>query len=368
MSRDKSLALAFGVLAVLAVVGVGARVFLGPGPNVATVAAQAERDGDQSATITFVGDTLLGDQAQRLLQKKGYDWPFGRTQELLDSDFTIANAETPITRRTQWGNPTADYSYRSLPPAAHSLARAGVDALGLANNHAMDRGPEGLADTLRYAQAAGMATFGAGVTPEDAAAPLMVETDAGTVAVIGFGEDFGSLSRVSDQRPGMAVMRQDRIRSAYFSARAAGADHVVAFLHWGDNYQPVNRQQRGWAQVFADTGYDLVVGTGPHVVQPIRLVGGMPVVYSLGNYAFGTPGRWATYDAQGYGIVATLELTTDGATLRAHCIVTDNARARYQPFQCPAPEARTVLMSLSPDITVARGVGTLPLPGFTHTG
>jgi poly-gamma-glutamate capsule biosynthesis protein CapA/YwtB (metallophosphatase superfamily) len=196
----------------------------------------------------------------------------------------------------------------------------------------------------------------------------MVETDAGTVAVIGFGEDFGTLMRVSDERPGMAVMRQDRIRSAYFNAQAAGADHVVAFVHWGDNYLPVNRQQKGWAQLFADTGYDLVVGTGPHVVQPVRVVSGMPVAYSIGNYAFGTPGRWVEYGAEGYGIVTTLELTTDGATLQARCVVTDNARANYQPFECPASEAGPVLRSLSPDITIAQGVGTLPLPGFTQSG
>ena len=210
-----------------------------------------------------------------------------------------------------------------------------------------------------------MSTFGAGDTPESAAAPLLVATDVGDVAVIGFGEDFGELARVSETRPGMTVLREDRIRSAYFNAQAAGAEHVIAFVHWGDNYQPVNQQQKGWAQVFADTGYDLVVGTGPHVAQPIRVVDGMPVAYSLGNFVFGTPGRWSDFDTEGYGVLATVELTAEGASLQLNCIVTDNEKVDYQPRECSAAESRRVLSGLSPDVVVTDGVGTMPLPGFT---
>ena len=113
MTRDKSLALAFGVLAVLAIVGIGARILVGPGPNVVTVAAQAEQDGDQSTTITFLGDTLLGDQAQRILEKKGYDWPFAEVSDAARLPTTSSpTPRPPSPGSTEWGNPTADYSYR----------------------------------------------------------------------------------------------------------------------------------------------------------------------------------------------------------------------------------------------------------------
>ena len=140
MSRDQRWALALGVLAVAAMGAIGFRVVSGPGPDVTTVAAAAVQDGDETTTITFAGDSLLGDQSQRTLEKKGYDWPFAQVTDLLTADFVVANAEGPITARTKWGNPTADYSYNSLPPAADAFAAAGVDALSLANNHAMDRG------------------------------------------------------------------------------------------------------------------------------------------------------------------------------------------------------------------------------------
>ena len=54
------------------------------------------------------------------------------------------------------------------------------------------------------------------------------------------------------------------VRRGAALARAAGADWVIAFVHWGENYQPVNAQQRAAAQEFAAAGYDMVVGSGPH--------------------------------------------------------------------------------------------------------
>jgi poly-gamma-glutamate synthesis protein (capsule biosynthesis protein) len=366
MTRDKALALGLALLAVGAISAVGARVAFGPGPDVVVVQASATQDGDKTTSITFAGDTLLGDSSERTVQQKGYDWPLAKVGDLMGADLFVANAEGPITTRTRWANPTADYSYNSQPEAALALARAGVDSISLANNHAMDRGPDGMADTVRYAQDAGISSFGAGDTPSAAAAPLLVDTDAGKIAIVGMGEDFGELARVSPTRPGMMVMREDRIRSAYFNARAAGADYVVAFVHWGDNYQTVNTQQRGWAQVFADAGYDLVVGTGPHVAQPIRVVSGMPVAYSIGNFVFGSNGRWADFGTEGYGVLATLVIDEQGASLRLNCLVTDNAIVKFQPYECADAEATRVLGALSPGVTVSRGVGVLQLEGFTQ--
>jgi poly-gamma-glutamate synthesis protein (capsule biosynthesis protein) len=205
---------------------------------------------------------------------------------------------------------------------------------------------------------------GAGSTPEKAGAPLIVKTSAGTVGIVAMGEDFGELARVSDTQPGMTVMRPDRIKSAYFQAKAAGADWVVAYVHWGDNYAPVNAQQRYWAKLFADTGYSMVIGTGPHSVQPIKYIDSMPVVYSVGNFVFGTPGRWAEYGVKGYGLLVTANIGNT-STLSLQCIVTDNAIVRYQPVPCSTQQSKQVLTSLSPDVKIRDGVGTLPIPSIT---
>ena len=111
-----------------------------------------------------------------------------------------------------------------------------------------------------------------------------------------------------------------------------------------------------------DAGYDLVIGHGPHVVQPVEVIDGVPVLYSLGNFVFGTSGRF-TERFPGYGLVATVRL--EGGSIGAvepRCILTDNERIAFQPRPCPETEAVTVLASLHPSLELSAGVARLELP------
>ncbi|NDJ77723.1 MAG: hypothetical protein GYB65_15835 [Chloroflexi bacterium] len=142
---------------------------------------------DQPYTFVWVGDTLLADAAQEQLHMYGYLWPFAYLDGLLAGDFAIANAEGPITPVTVPFDPDQRWSYNAEPLAATALAQVGFDALGLANNHAMDRGGQGIADTAAYARAAGLAMFGAGTNRSEAERPLLVETPYGVVGIVGLG-------------------------------------------------------------------------------------------------------------------------------------------------------------------------------------
>ena len=101
---------------------------------------------------------------------------------LLDGDRVVANLEGPTTERPEVFAQRCRWSYRAAPAAADALAHAGVTAAGLANNHAMDRGPEGLTDTLEALAAASIASTGAGDSAETAATTLLLATSQGTVA------------------------------------------------------------------------------------------------------------------------------------------------------------------------------------------
>ena len=88
----------------------------------------------------------------------------------------------------------------------------------------------------------------------------------------------------------------------------------------------------------------------------------MPVVYSLGNFVFGTPGRF-TGAAPGVGLMATTAFGPDGIEeLRLHCIRTNNAEVGFQPRPCTPAQADEVLRTVHPDIAVEDGVGVLPWP------
>ena len=321
-------------------------------------------DASSPFTILWLGDTLLGDAAQPLLEQEGYLAPFRDLLPLPAADYIVANLEGPITRRTMPSDPDQRWSYQALPAAAAALAAVGIDAVGLANNHTLDRGPEGLVDTIATLEESGLSTFGAGLDQGEAAAPLLIETPYGIVAVVGFGEDASRGRLANRTTPGSLVPSYSAIQRGLDLSRAAGARWLVAFVHWGTNYRGIEDEQRRWAQRFADAGYDLVIGHGPHLAQPVEFVDGMPVFYSLGNFVFGTPGRYGA-EAPGISVLVRTELTATGfRAATVDCLLTDNQRIDFRPGPCEPTEAAPALAALHPEIELAEGVGALSLwPG-----
>lgn len=334
----------------------------GCGGAIEAAAAPAPRSDAPPFRILWLGDTLLADAAEPHLVANGYRWAFDRVRPLPDADYVVANAEGPITTRTEVFDPLQPWSYAARPEAAQALAAEGVSAVGLANNHALDRGPAGLTDTIDHLGASGVATFGAGVDLDAALRPLIVETPHGRVGVVAFGQGGGVRKNAGEGRPGIAVLTRCNAAEGASRARDAGARWLVAFVHWGVNYGEVTHAQRRQAALLGESGYDLVIGHGPHVPQPVEVVGGMPVVYSLGNFVFGTPGRF-TVDAPGVGLMATTAFGPDGIEeLRLHCIRTDNDEIAFQPRPCSPLEADAVLRAVHPDITLEDGMGVLRWP------
>lgn len=311
-------------------------------------------------TLQFLGDTMIGDGAVPLLSEAGYDAPLDGVRPLLDGDFVIANAEAPISLGTVAANPGKAYSYNSDPQAAATLGRAGVDALGLGNNHSMDMGLPGLKDTARFASANAVLTFGAGENLAEAERPLLVRSRLGIVGIVALGENFGQSTRATVANSGTVALSATSVQRGVDLARAAGADWVVAYVHWGDNYEDTNAQQRYWAKLLADAGYDLVVGTGPHITGPIEFIGSVPVAYSIGNFVFGAPGRFGSFGKSGIGLVLTAELSRSApASISVRCIMTDNFVVNYVPQPCTDAETRAVMPLISPRLVVYGNAGHL---------
>ena len=359
--RPLALAAAFA-LALVAAACAGAPDDRCGGDLEAATAPPAERSDAPAFRILWLGDTLLAAASEPHLLANGYAWAFDHLRPPPDADYVVANAEGPITTGTAVYDPSQRWSYAARPEAARALAAEGVSAAGLANNHTLDRGPGGLADTIAYLGAAGVATFGAGSDLEAALRPLIVDTPHGRVGVVAFGQGGGVRKNAGEGRPGVAVLTRCNAADGARRAREAGARWVVAFVHWGVNYAGVVHAQRTQAALLADAGYDLAIGHGPHVPQPVEVVGGMPVVYSLGNWVFGTPGRF-TGDAPGVGLMATTAFGPDGLeALHLHCIRTDNAEVGFQPRPCPPAQADEVFRTVHPDIAIKDGVGVLRWP------
>jgi hypothetical protein len=307
--------------------------------------------------VVWVGDVLLSSSARKDLERHGYQWAFAHLKPLLRADYVIGNAEGPITELKEKHFSGQRFSYRARPKAAPALARAGFDALSLSNNHIFDRGPVGLTDSIRLLRAAGVTPFGAGVGSE-ATSPLLIDTPHGRVGVVGIGERWSRGRTATADESGTIPLDPAGIRNGHTLARAAGARWVIAYVHWGENYQPVTGRQVQQAADFARAGYDLVIGTGSHTAQPVEVIDGMPVLYSLGNFTFGTKGRFHA-GAPGYGLVARTTFGPGGIGVEIACIRTDNRQVRFQPRRCSGADARAVLAGLGASIDVgpARRVG-----------
>jgi hypothetical protein len=364
MTRDQRLITVFAALAVLAGSTAWAGTALEQPPPPPSVSRDVPTGEDGRVSIQFLGDTYLGDQIQTLSDQRGqgYDWAFEAVRSVLTADFIIANAESPISDRTEPWNPTKKFSHASRPAAADAMARAGIDAVTLANNHAYDTGPEGLADTMRHLEAAGIASVGAGLNLARAEQPLLLRTEYGTVGVISIGESFGH--RVTEDQGGTLVLGRETVQRGAALARAAGADWVVAAVHWGGNYAEIDDNQRLYAPEFAQAGYDLVIGHGPHRTQPIGYIGSMPVIYSIGNFVFGTNGRYAQFGAPGFGLSVNLELSADKAPqISLSCILTDNLTINFQTRPCTPELSAAFLPTLNSQLVVEGERGILRCAG-----
>jgi hypothetical protein len=363
-SRDRRLIAAFASVLLASGGALGVHLAAAEPPPVLTIEQPVTVGPDGRLSIQFVGDTMLGADAQEGINLYGYDWPFSLVAPLLDGDHVIANLESSLTLHAQPQHPGKPYNYASDPASAGAIARAGVDSIGLANNHAMDMGPPGLTDTLAAGAAAGLTAFGAGANVASAERPLMLRSPAGTVGVVALGESFGASTVASETQPGMVPFSTRAVQRGVDLARAAGADWVVAYVHWGDNYAAVNQQQRYWAKILAAAGYDLVIGHGPHITQPIEYIGSVPVVYSVGNFVFGSDGQYGDFGVPGIGLSVSLTLGQgEPATLTVRCLATDNEVVNFQPRACAPQDAATLLPALTPQFQMVGDVGVLPARG-----
>ncbi|MBK8745969.1 CapA family protein [Propionivibrio sp.] len=234
--------------------------------------------------LIFVGDVMLDDGPGRVVAS-GRD-PFAPfAAQLRDADFTIGNLECPIASS---GKPLDNkiYSFRADPRVV-PLLKGRFDALAVANNHSGDYGKGAFLETLEHLDNAGIAHFGGGRDLTRAHAPLWIERRGLRIALLGYNEFKPRSFEAGPDQPGIAWSEDDQVISDIRAARAAGADLVIPFMHWGWEREPKpSERQRQLAHTMIDAGADVVVGGHPHVTQGAEYYHGKLIVYSLGNFVF----------------------------------------------------------------------------------
>jgi len=220
------------------------------------------------------------------MRQRGSDYPFrALAPRLRSADIAFGNLECSLSTR---GQPVANkrYRFRGRPANALALRNAGFDIVSLANNHTLDFGREGLADTLRHVRAAGVRTVGAGPTPEEAPALEVLSVRGLRVGFLAFLGMFPPILQPVRGAPHVAMAYPSTVRDTVREA-AKRCDVLVVSLHAGREYSfRRSARQQQIARAAVDAGAHLVIGHHPHVVQDTEVYRGTPIVYSLGNFVF----------------------------------------------------------------------------------
>jgi poly-gamma-glutamate capsule biosynthesis protein CapA/YwtB (metallophosphatase superfamily) len=243
-------------------------------------------------TLDAVGDIMLARTIGDQVLEDGPQVVFAGVQSILDSaDIRVGNLECAITERDT--PEKKSFPLKAPLQTAKALALAKFDLLSLANNHSLDYGYAGLQDTQAALSQSAIATVGAGSNASLAHAPVIIEKNGLRLAFLAYADVMPENSGfdahtwiATDARPGIAWADPVQIK-VDVAAASLKADLVVVLLHFGyEINSSVSTSQRLEAQAAINAGATLVLGSHPHLLQPIQQYHGGLIAYSLGNFVF----------------------------------------------------------------------------------
>lgn len=246
-------------------------------------------------TITFAGDILFDENYAIMTRVVGNDdISNGISPELIEemksADIMMLNNEFPYS---EGGSPLEEkqFTFRAKPYRVSYLNDLGVDIVSLANNHAYDYGESAFLDTMATLESAGIAYVGAGRNLQEARRPVYYIINNMKIAIVSATQierlDHPDTKGATDSSAGVfRCWNGDKLLETVREAKE-NSDFVIVYLHWGtENVSELDWAQEKQSAEVAAAGADLIIGSHPHCLQPIGIVQGVPVVYSLGNFWF----------------------------------------------------------------------------------
>ena len=254
-----------------------------------------------------------------------FDWPYPLVkktnsdplvkQMVSGADISMLNLEGPAPVNAKYHASGMAFTFDQ--DLLGGLKNAGIDVVSLANNHIGNAGSKGVRETVAALDKIGIAHTGAGPSAAAAATPAMFTVSGVKVAVIGVSAFGYALAAPLSGAP-----------AEIKAARAAGAQVVIVYPHWGVEYKnTATSTQRTWAHRLIDAGADVVIGNHSHTAAAVEVYKGKPIWYALGNFIFDQ--SWSEFTEEGL----LLELTFEGTKLvqaRMHPIlIMDNAQPNF---------------------------------------
>ncbi len=296
--------------------------------------------GDLLIHDTILDDTSDGHGAYHFREVFAPTAPF-----IQRADYAVANLETRLAGE---GRGYTGYPCFNSPTDLGWAARAtGFRLLATANNHCLDKGYAGLAATLDNLDAIGLAHVGTARSETERHTPVIVSVKGVKTVFLNYTAMTNGITLPKGKGYAVNYLDPDSVATEAAAARAAGAELVLAMLHFGNEYQRApTAAQRTLAATLLTHGVDALIAAHPHVVQPIEQVtvtrDGKPftgvVAYSLGNFIADQRSRY-----RDSGIVLYLSITKDAAGTRVDGV-------RYLPVYVQHSDHRFRVLPLLPGV------------------
>lgn len=261
----------------------------------ATPEPEPEELPPPSISLVMVGDILLHTPVEEsALQEDGsynFDAIFANVKEEIEAaDLALVNQEV-IVGGAELG--ISGYPCFNAPfEAGDALVDAGFDVVLHGTNHALDKGKKGLVSCLDFwdENYPDMAVLGINESQEEQDSIYIYEQDGIRIAILNYTYGTNGIALPSDMPYAVDLLEEEKVIADLQQAEEL-ADFTIVCPHWGTEYLlGISSQQEKWAQIFLENGADLVLGTHPHVIEPIEWLTDeetgkeMLVYYSLGNF------------------------------------------------------------------------------------
>lgn len=249
--------------------------------------SQTSSKNTEELSLIFIGD-FMGhlDQINAAYnpQNNAYDYNdcFKYVKPILsDADITIGNLEVTLGIKPYSGYP----QFSSPASYASAIKNAGVDVLMTANNHSCDKRKQGIEKTIEILDSLKISHTGTFINKveKDLQSPLILIKNGFKLAFLNY--TYGTNGILPTHPNIVNYLDKKSIAEDVKNAKVLNPDEIIVFVHWGTQYEnSPSKEQKDWFSYFKSLGVRIVIGSHPHVLQPMLLKNDTLVVYSLGNF------------------------------------------------------------------------------------